>query len=868
MKQFSKKNSTLLFILLTGILVVLAFISYNKILQFNKSVEAVMHTKLVKSKIFEVGSNIKDAETGQRGYLLTGDSIFLQPYIGAEQRSHRVFATLDSLLSDNAEQQEKIMKVKILVDERFLLLNKSLKLSKNIIPNPLVNVALLNGKNTMVEVQTQITLMLHAEDELLLQRTQVKDRSATFTPVFLLIVSIFSIFAITVFFFRLQKETSERISVSESNILLQEAKQQIEASEKRFKTLSETIPHMVWTATPDGSRNYFNKYFFDYTGLTFEELKGDRWQSIIFPEDIEIELAHWHYAIKTGEDFKIEKRVRHQDGTYRWHLSYGIAQKDNEGAIVGWIGTNTDITEQKSFTEELETKVKERTAELEERKNLVEAVLESSKDYIAVYGQDGTLLSINKAAEILMGWQREEVIGRTLLELLPESKGSKEESDLRSALDGNNVFNGIYQSSLHGRYIENYIKPLKDINGNIYAAVASANDVTNIIVKQKEIESANNLLYLQNQTFELAENIAKFGSYRWNISTGTMEYSDNLFRLFDCEPQEFIPSIEKFLSFVHPDDLQQVLDNGEQTRQTGELVETPYRIISKTGIVKHFRSSGTFTGEGDNQLLIGTVQDISKDIAAFMVLKAKNLELENANAELASFSYVASHDLQEPLRKIQAFSKHILDKDGDVLSDTTKDYFNRLRGAAQRMQNLIESLISFSRNNLSEVIFEKTNLNQTLIEVQTTLHDVITQKNAVIESQTLPIINAVPVQMQQLFLNLIGNALKYSKPDVAPIVKIIAEKVNINEIEGRVKQNGEFWKITISDNGIGFEQQYEHKIFELFQRLHGKIEYEGTGIGLAICKKIVLTHNGTISATGQPGIGSSFTFSLFDNNKS
>ena len=336
----------------------------------------------------------------------------------------------------------------------------------------------------------------------------------------------------------------------------------------------------------------------------------------------------------------------------------------------------------------------------------------------------------------------------------------------------------------------------------------------------------------------------------------------------DCEPQEFVPTFEKFLSFIHPDDLQQVIQNGEQTMQTGVLVETPYRIVSKTGTIKYLRSSGIFSGEGANRLLIGTVQDISKDVLASKELKTKNLALENANAELASFSYVASHDLQEPLRKIQGFSKRIIDKDAEKLSDTTKDYFNRIIAAAHRMQNLIESLLSFSRTNLSDVVFEKTDLNQTLLEVQIVLNELITHKKAVIESQTLPTLNAVPVQMHQLFLNLIGNSLKYSKPDVAPQIKITAENVTINEIEGRVKQNGAFWKIVISDNGIGFEQQYEHKIFELFQRLHGKTEYEGTGIGLALCKKIVQSHNGTITATGQPNVGSTFTFFLSDNNKS
>ncbi|MEO6189926.1 MAG: ATP-binding protein, partial [Saprospiraceae bacterium] len=248
-------------------------------------------------------------------------------------------------------------------------------------------------------------------------------------------------------------------------------------------------------------------------------------------------------------------------------------------------------------------------------------------------------------------------------------------------------------------------------------------------------------------------------------------------------------------------------------------------------------------------------------------LEVKNIQLENTNVELSSFSYVASHDLQEPLRKIQGFSKRILEKDGEQLSESGKDYFSRINAAAKRMQNLIESLLSFSRNNSSEVIFEETDLNQTMNEVQTVLNEMITQKKAVIESQNLPILNAVPVQMHQLFLNLISNSIKYSKPDVAPHILITAEKVTVNEIVKQIKQNDKFWKIKISDNGIGFEQQYENKIFELFQRLHGKTEYEGTGIGLAICKKIVQKHNGTITASGQPNVGSTFTFFLPDNNK-
>ena len=380
----------------------------------------------------------------------------------------------------------------------------------------------------------------------------------------------------------------------------------------------------------------------------------------------------------------------------------------------------------------------------------------------------------------------------------------------------------------------------------------------------EKLQASNNSLIVLNESNNLAEIVGSFGSWRLNIDTKEFTFSDNSYRLLGLEPDAFWTSQENFMKYIHKDDLPAFREATSKMIENGNLAPFTYKVIRKDKKTRYFRTTARIvTNKSGDKILIGTNSDVTEEVLASLSLEQQNIELEASNKELMAFNYVASHDLQEPLRKIQTFVSRLSDKEYDNLSDSGKEFMQRINNSVDRMRILIDDLLQYSRTTKVEKVFEVTNLNDLLENAKTDLFQSIEEKNAIIQSDKLPSMTVIPFQIQQLFVNLIGNSLKYSKAEVAPKIKISCKKVTAADEELIPKSNKDvFYKINFTDNGIGFEQEYAEKIFILFNRLHNKNDYVGTGIGLAICKKIVENHKGFIFAKGIPNGGSTFTIYL------
>lgn len=304
----------------------------------------------------------------------------------------------------------------------------------------------------------------------------------------------------------------------------------------------------------------------------------------------------------------------------------------------------------------------------------------------------------------------------------------------------------------------------------------------------------------------------------------------------------------RYIELVVPDDVARTNEAAAKIRSGENATDFENRYLHKNGSQVHVMWSASWSEK--QQLTFAVARDITQRHLVEERQKKSAIELERSNSELQDFASVASHDLQEPLRKIQSFADELRLSMGHKIDADEKDTLDRIIAAGERMRTLINDLLSFSRVTTMAKPFAMVNLNLIVKEVLSDLEARMEQTKGLVEVGDLPTIDGDPMQIYQLLQNLIGNGLKFHAPGVPPIIKISGEN------------GGPNYRLSVADNGIGFDEKYLDRIFTVFQRLHGRKEYEGTGIGLAICRKIAERHGGQITARSAPGAGSTFTVTL------
>jgi two-component system CheB/CheR fusion protein len=408
---------------------------------------------------------------------------------------------------------------------------------------------------------------------------------------------------------------------------------------------------------------------------------------------------------------------------------------------------------------------------------------------------------------------------------------------------------------------------LTDNHGTPYRMVGAMMDITDSEVADLKLKEKNDELQLLIQEFSFVTDFMP--QMVW--ATQPDGYHDFYNKVwYDYTGLSYEQTKDKGWSLVlHPDDYERTWRIWEHSLKTGETYETEYRLRRYDGVYRWFLARATPLRNERNKIVkwFGTCTDIHDQKMTSDILEQKvkerteelqktNLELEASNNELLQFASVASHDLKEPLRKIHMFSNLIKDRYISNM-DGAADYMNRIIGASARMTKLINDLLTFTRLSVTSN-FETTNLNTIVDEVMSDLELSISEKHAVIEVDELPSAEIITGQMRQVFQNIISNSLKFTKKDIHPHIRISSAIIDRCSINAKENPYGEYCRITIRDNGIGFDNQYSDKIFTIFQRLHSREKYDGTGIGLAITKKIVEKHNGLISAKSGENKGAEF----------
>jgi PAS domain S-box-containing protein len=503
----------------------------------------------------------------------------------------------------------------------------------------------------------------------------------------------------------------------------------------------------------------------------------------------------------------------------------------------------------------------------ENERNLRNTILQSPVAMSILKGPNFMVEIANKRMYELWGRGEDELLHRPIFEGLPEARHQGLEEILLHVYKSGESYTANERpiplprkGSVETIYLNFVYEPFREGDSTISGILVVATDVTDQVIARRKIEESE-------ARTRLSTAAAHLGTYDIDLVQEKIIYSDRLKDIFELEEGKGITH-HFLVERLHPEDVQIRKNAHEQALQTGELFYEA-RIILPGNNVKWIRLNGKYIFENNQPVsLVGTVMDISNEKKTAELLEQKieerTKELTQLNEQLKQFTYAASHDLQEPLRKISYFMDRLIVKISPTLDEEDKKITERISKTTERMRVLINDLLAYSNTSIGITGFQEVDLSTVVQEVLDDMEATIIDNGASVVYENLPTVTGDARQLRQMFQNLISNALKYHKIGEESRVHIGVNLVNAADIKNiHLEDSSAFYHlIQVTDNGIGFKNEDASRIFQLFQRLHGRSEYAGTGVGLAIVQKVVENHKGYIWAESEPGNGASFNILL------
>lgn len=795
----------------------------------------VTRTHEVKTQIALLLADLLDAETGMRGYLITGDDAFLAPYRAGTQRVAATLNTLRNLTADSPEQQQHLNHLEPVLKQRMERLGVNITLfQRDGFAAAQVAVATGDGKLLQDRIRSILANMEAVESRLGQQRQVTAQTSSRLKIAFSIVTLVgAAAAALGLTLWRLMQELRlRRIATDQVRRLNTALAARADELETRVKLAARASGTGFWDWDLQTNSVYYSPEWKAQLGYADNEIANafDEWQSRVHPDELAnaLQRVRTYLAAPTG-DFELEVRLRHRDGTYHWILSRGKVQRDAEGKPSRMLGAHVDITKHKR-TEHA----------LRESRDLLQLFIEHAPVALAMFDRDMRYVAVSRQwrSDYLLGDR--EIIGHSHYEIFPEITDN---------------WKSVHRRGLAGESIRSDEDRFERIDGSVQWLrlgvipwKAADGDIGGIIIFSEDISARKNAeaaLREKENLLSESQSIAQIGSWKWRLSDNQIVWSEETYRLYGVPLGHPQPTPAEFIELIHPEDrpaMHAWIENCLAGKPTADL---EFRVASRGNESRVLSGRGELQrdAQGRSVAMVGTVQNITDR-------KRIEVTLRNKNAELERFTYMISHDLKSPLVTIKTFLSYLQQDIAANNAERIGKDMEFIATAAEKMGRMLEELLEFSRVGRIKTQVVQVSWREVVDEALTLTAGAVSARHARVE------ISAVQINLYgerdrfvQVWQNLIDNAAKFMGEQTEPTIRIGAETKD-KEVT-----------FFVCDNGVGIDPRYHEKIFRLFEKLDAHVA--GTGLGLALVKRVVESYGGTICVESRGiGSGTCFLFTL------